>query len=72
MTKTIRTSPQRRSPPRRRAALTLPLLREPDLVARMTLVRRSRVPARTGNTCVPSIYAGTRCVLDHPAPLQVI
>ena len=46
-----------------------PLLREPDLVNRL------RPGAATGATCIhcnrcmPSIYTGTRCVLDHPEPL---
>jgi 2,4-dienoyl-CoA reductase-like NADH-dependent reductase (Old Yellow Enzyme family) len=52
-------------------ALGRPLLREPDLVNRL----RSR--AATGATCIhcnrcmPSIYTGTRCVLDHPEPLEL-
>ena len=46
------------------------LLREPDLVNRL----RSR--EATGSTCIhcnrcmPTIYTGTRCILDHPAPLN--
>jgi hypothetical protein len=24
------------------------------------------------NKCIPSIYSGTRCVLDHPDPVSVV
>ena len=52
-------------------ALGRPLVREPDLVNRL----RSREAAGTTciycNQCMPSIYTGTRCVLDHPEPLQL-
>ena len=52
-------------------ALGRPLLRDPDLVNRL----RSRAAAGTTcihcNRCMPSIYTGTRCVLDRPEPLEL-
>jgi 2,4-dienoyl-CoA reductase-like NADH-dependent reductase (Old Yellow Enzyme family) len=52
-------------------AMARALLREPDLI-----VRWRGEPSHTGtcihcNRCMPSIYSGTRCVLDHPAPIRV-
>ena len=52
-------------------ALARALLREPDLVEKWRVD-----PARVAtcihcNRCMPSIYTGTRCVLDHPAPIRV-
>jgi 2,4-dienoyl-CoA reductase-like NADH-dependent reductase (Old Yellow Enzyme family) len=47
------------------------LLREPDLVARLAdgvAVAGSCVHC---NKCIPSIFTGTRCVLDHPDPMVV-
>jgi 2,4-dienoyl-CoA reductase-like NADH-dependent reductase (Old Yellow Enzyme family) len=46
------------------------LLREPDLVNRMQADRRVRATCIHCNRCMPSIYTGTRCVLDHPAPIK--
>ncbi|HTX85573.1 MAG TPA: NADH:flavin oxidoreductase [Streptosporangiaceae bacterium] len=48
------------------------LLREPDLVARMAAGSASAGTCVHCNKCIPSIYSGTRCVLDHPDPLSVI
>jgi 2,4-dienoyl-CoA reductase-like NADH-dependent reductase (Old Yellow Enzyme family) len=48
------------------------LLREPDLIARMAAGQAAAGTCVHCNKCIPSIYSGTRCVLDHPEPLQVI
>jgi 2,4-dienoyl-CoA reductase-like NADH-dependent reductase (Old Yellow Enzyme family) len=45
------------------------LLREPDLVARMQAGTATAGTCTHCNKCVPSIYTGTRCVLDHPDPI---
>jgi 2,4-dienoyl-CoA reductase-like NADH-dependent reductase (Old Yellow Enzyme family) len=45
------------------------LLREPDLVARMQAGTATAGTCTHCNKCVPSIYTGTRCVLDHPDPM---
>jgi 2,4-dienoyl-CoA reductase-like NADH-dependent reductase (Old Yellow Enzyme family) len=47
------------------------LLREPDLVARMQAGTATAGTCTHCNKCVPSIYTGTRCVLDHPDPIRV-
>jgi len=44
------------------------LLREPDLVARLQAGTSTEGTCIHCNRCVPSIYTGTRCVLDHPDP----
>ena len=48
------------------------LLREPDLVARMAAGTATAGTCVHCNKCIPSIYSGTRCVLDHPEPITVI
>jgi len=48
------------------------LLREPDLVARMATGSASAGTCVHCNKCIPSIYSGTRCVLDHPDPITVV
>jgi 2,4-dienoyl-CoA reductase-like NADH-dependent reductase (Old Yellow Enzyme family) len=45
------------------------LLREPDLVNRMQADRTVTATCIHCNRCMPSIYTGTRCVLDHPEPV---
>lgn len=42
------------------------LLREPDLVHRMRAGRATSATCTHCNKCVPTIYSGTRCVLDNP------
>ena len=50
-------------------ALGRPLLRDPDLVDRLRSGELAASTCTHCNLCVPSIYSGTRCVLDHPEPL---
>jgi len=52
-------------------ALGRPLLRDPDLVNRMRAGELKETTCIHCNLCMPSIYTGTRCVLDHPEPLVV-
>ena len=52
-------------------ALGRPLLREPDLVSRLRTRAALGATCTHCNRCMPSIYTGTRCVLDHPEPLQL-
>lgn len=44
------------------------LLREPDLVARLAAGETTAGTCTHCNKCIPSIFTGTRCVLDHPEP----
>jgi 2,4-dienoyl-CoA reductase-like NADH-dependent reductase (Old Yellow Enzyme family) len=50
-------------------ALGRTLLREPDLVRRFASGESASGTCVHCNKCIPSIYSGTRCVLDHPEPL---
>ncbi|HEY2504934.1 MAG TPA: NADH:flavin oxidoreductase [Streptosporangiaceae bacterium] len=52
-------------------ALGRALLREPALVAGMASGSIAEGTCVHCNKCIPSIYSGTRCVLDHPEPLVV-
>ncbi len=45
------------------------LLREPDLVARLAAGVSTAGTCTHCNKCIPSIFTGTRCVLDQPKPL---
>jgi 2,4-dienoyl-CoA reductase-like NADH-dependent reductase (Old Yellow Enzyme family) len=44
------------------------LLREPDLVGRMRTGTATAGTCTHCNKCIPSIFTGTRCVLDDPRP----
>jgi 2,4-dienoyl-CoA reductase-like NADH-dependent reductase (Old Yellow Enzyme family) len=52
-------------------ALGRALLREPDLVRKLASGESAGGTCVHCNKCIPSIYSGTRCVLDHPEPLIV-
>jgi 2,4-dienoyl-CoA reductase-like NADH-dependent reductase (Old Yellow Enzyme family) len=45
------------------------LLREPDLVNRLRSNEATGATCTHCNRCMPTIYTGTRCALDHPEPL---
>jgi 2,4-dienoyl-CoA reductase-like NADH-dependent reductase (Old Yellow Enzyme family) len=47
------------------------LLREPDLVAKWRSEPSRIATCIHCNKCMPSIYTGTRCVLDDPEPVRV-
>jgi len=47
------------------------LLREPDLVARLAAGQTTAGTCTHCNKCIPSIFTGTRCVLDQPTPLTI-
>ncbi|QIK65060.1 NADH:flavin oxidoreductase [Nocardioides sp. HDW12B] len=47
------------------------LLREPDLVDRMRTEGLTRSTCIHCNRCMPTIYTGTRCVLDDPEQLRL-
>lgn len=49
-------------------AMARALLREPDLVHRWRAGDHADATCIHCNRCVPSIYTGTRCVIDHPVP----
>lgn len=51
-------------------AMARALLREPDLVNRMRAGAATEAACVHCNRCMPSIYTGTRCVLDHPDPIE--
>lgn len=51
-------------------AMARALLREPDLVNRMRADAAAEATCVHCNRCMPSIYTGTRCVLDHPDPIE--
>jgi 2,4-dienoyl-CoA reductase-like NADH-dependent reductase (Old Yellow Enzyme family) len=44
------------------------LLREPDLINKMQAGTSQEATCIHCNKCMPSIYSGTRCVLDEPQP----
>lgn len=47
------------------------LVREPDLINRMQAGTATTSSCIHCNKCMVSIYTGTRCVIDHPEPLQI-
>ena len=49
-------------------AMARALLREPDLVSKMRANPATEATCIHCNKCMPSIYTGTRCVLDQPEP----
>ena len=49
-------------------AMARALLREPDLVNRMRADATVQATCIHCNRCMPSIYSGTRCVVDFPDP----
>ncbi len=52
-------------------ALGRSLVRQPDLPNRLESGRATRSSCIHCNRCMPSIYSGTRCLLDQPEPLQI-
>ena len=46
------------------------LLRTPDLIARMQAGEMAKGVCIHCNRCMPTIYSGTRCVLDNPEPIM--
>ncbi len=50
-------------------AMARALLREPDLINRMETGATAEGTCIHCNRCMPSIYSGTRCILDHPDPI---
>lgn len=52
-------------------AMARALLREPDLIDRWSSGDTHEARCIHCNKCMPSIYTGTRCVLDHPDPASV-
>ncbi len=47
------------------------LLRDPDLIGKMSAGSATSGNCIHCNKCMVSIYSGTRCVIDHPEPLQI-
>ena len=52
-------------------AMARALLRQPDLVNRWQAGEASEGNCIHCNRCMPTIYSGTRCIVDHPDPLTV-
>ena len=47
------------------------LLREPDLLQRMQAGETQAGNCIHCNRCMPTIYSGSRCIVDHPEPILV-
>jgi 2,4-dienoyl-CoA reductase-like NADH-dependent reductase (Old Yellow Enzyme family) len=47
------------------------LLREPDLLNRMQAGEQEDGNCIHCNRCMPTIYSGSRCIVDHPDPILV-
>ncbi|MYJ36260.1 MAG: NADH:flavin oxidoreductase [Acidimicrobiaceae bacterium] len=52
-------------------AMARALLRQPDLPNRWQVGTDTEGNCIHCNRCMPTIYSGTRCALDHPEPLSV-
>ena len=52
-------------------ALGRSLVRDPDLPRKFEAGEARRSTCIHCNRCMPTIYSGTRCVLDDPQPLQI-
>jgi 2,4-dienoyl-CoA reductase-like NADH-dependent reductase (Old Yellow Enzyme family) len=52
-------------------ALGRSLVREPDLPRRLEAGQATATTCTHCNRCMPTIYSGTRCPLDHPEPLNL-
>ncbi len=52
-------------------AMARALLRQPDLVNRWQAGTADAGNCIHCNRCMPTIYSGTRCVLDHPEPVRI-
>ncbi|MDE0516897.1 MAG: NADH:flavin oxidoreductase [Acidimicrobiaceae bacterium] len=52
-------------------AMARALLRQPDLVNRWQAGTDTEGNCIHCNRCMPTIYSGTRCIVDHPEPLTV-
>ena len=52
-------------------AMARALLREPDLVNRWRAGATDPSTCIHCNRCMPTIYSGTRCIVDHPEPITV-
>ena len=52
-------------------ALGRSLVREPDLPRRLEAGQARATTCIHCNRCMPTIYSGTRCVLDQPEPLTI-
>ena len=52
-------------------AMARALLRQPDLPDRWQVGNATEGNCIHCNRCMPTIYSGTRCIVDHPDPLTV-
>ena len=52
-------------------AMARALLRQPDLVNRWQAGTADEGNCIHCNRCMPTIYSGTRCIVDHPEPITV-
>ena len=52
-------------------AMARALLRRPDLPNRWQAGNAAAGDCIHCNRCMPTIYSGTRCIVDHPDPLTV-
>ncbi len=52
-------------------AMARALLRQPDLPNRWQAGKATEGNCIHCNRCMPTIYSGTRCIVDHPEPLTV-